>query len=89
MDSMEEKLFREIKIIQEEVVYSSLGDNPDIKDLLFGVTYDTVFKIFELLDGYGNTNLKLDIVDKESKNSINGHKNLHDLCPKYLRSGNN
>ncbi len=89
MNSIEEKLFQEIKIIQEEVVLSSLGDNSDIKDSLFDVTHDIVFKIFELFDGYGNTDLKLDIVDKESRNSINIHRNLHDLCSKYLHSGNN
>lgn len=84
MNAIQEKLFKEIRMIQEEAVYLSLSENPDIKDLLFDVTYDTVFKIFELFDGYRNTELNLDIVDRKSKNSINPNRNLHDLCSKYL-----
>ena len=86
MISIQEKLFREIKMIQEEVVLSSSIQNPDIKDLLYDVTYDAFFRIFELFDGYGNTELNLDIVDKFNNASINKNCNLHDLCSKYLHN---
>ena len=34
MNNVHEKLFKEIKMIQEEVVYTALIENPDLKDLL-------------------------------------------------------
>ena len=45
MNNVHEKLFKEIKMIQEEVVYTALIENPDLKDLLFDITYDTIFMI--------------------------------------------
>ena len=39
MNNIHEKLFKEIKMIQEEVVYTSLVENPDLKDLLFDRHY--------------------------------------------------
>ena len=80
-----QKLFKEIKMIQEEVVYTALIENPDLKDLLFDITYDTIFKLLEVFDGYRNTELNLDIIDKKNKNSININHNLHDLCSKVNR----
>ena len=85
MNNVHEKLFKEIKMIQEEVVYTALIENPDLKDLLFDITYDTIFKLLEVFDGYRNTELNLDIIDKKNKNSININRNLHDLCSKYLQ----
>lgn len=54
MNNVHEKLFKEIKMIQEEVVYTALIENPDLKDLLFDITYDTIFKLLEVFDGYRN-----------------------------------
>lgn len=62
MNNVHEKLFKEIKMIQEEVVYTALIENPDLKDLLFDITYDTIFKLLEVFDGYRNTELNLDIM---------------------------
>lgn len=42
MNNVHEKLFKEIKMIQEEVVYTALIENPDLKDLLFDITNEIV-----------------------------------------------
>ena len=49
MNNVHEKLFKEIKMIQEEVVYTALIENPDLKDLLFDITYDTFLNYLKFL----------------------------------------
>lgn len=87
MSDIQNELFKEIRTIQEEAVYEALAENPDIEKLLFEVTYDTVFKLLDIFDGYRNTELDLDIVDRKSGVSINKSRNLHDLCETFLHTG--
>lgn len=59
------------------------GDN--IEDLLYDATYEMTYRILELIDGYGDDKLKLDLIDKESKRSLREGIELHDTCATYLK----
>ncbi|MCM1328421.1 MAG: hypothetical protein NC253_03190 [Ruminococcus sp.] len=79
--------WKEIKMIQEYVVNVSLSKESkydNVRDLLNDVTYETICKIMELLDGYRNNNLKGVIIDNLSNKVINCNIELHDFCEKFL-----
>lgn len=79
--------WKEIKMIQEYVVNVSLSKESkynDVRDLLNDVTYETICKIMELLDGYRNNNLKGLIIDNSSNKAINCNIELHDFCEEFL-----
>lgn len=80
--------FEALHEIQEEVVQVSLskckGDNAD--KLLYDVTYDTIYRIMELIDGYRKHNLQLDIIEKESGKSLKENIQLHDVCADFIKS---
>ena len=76
MDSLKEiqiEFFETIKSIQDAAVYQALGEydkSDSLEDLLYNATYEAISSIFELIDGYTNENLKLDLVEKNSNISL-------------------
>ena len=52
--------------------------------MLNDITYETICRIMELLDGYYNNNLKGEIIDVQSGESISSEIELHDQCEDYL-----
>lgn len=52
--------------------------------LLNDVTYETIYVIMELLDGYKNSNLRGEVINKATGCSINSNIELHDYCEEYL-----
>jgi hypothetical protein len=90
MHLIQKEFFKTLKSIQEEIVYSSLSSYKNEvanDDFLFSVTYDTIYKIMELIDGYYAPNLKLDLIDNNSGKSLKADIELHDSCASYLKSG--
>jgi hypothetical protein len=91
MDSLKEiqiEFFETIKSIQEAAVYQALGGydkNDSLEDLLYSATYEAITSIFELIDGYTNENLKLDLVEKNSNLSLKTGIQMHDKCADYLK----
>ena len=84
----QEIFWREIKKIQTSVVdvsltkYKQYGNN--IEMLLNDVTYETIYKIMELFDGFRNESLRYEIVNKENGISVNKNIGLHDCCEEHL-----
>lgn len=77
--------FQELKTIQEQAVNMNIHQSDLTKEeLLFNVSYDTLFLMMELLDGYRNMNLELS--DKESKEVLNKNIQLHDGVTDFLKS---
>ena len=85
---MEQELFwKEIRKIQDFVVSVSLtkySKYDDIEELLNDVTYETIYRLMELIDGVANNNIKGEIINVLSGSSINLDIELHDYCEEYL-----
>ena len=88
LSSTQELFFNILHEIQEEVVQTALSEFSceNAEKLLYDVTYDTIYSIMELFDGYTNDNLQLDIIEKNSKKSLKENLQLHDVCIDYIKS---
>lgn len=87
MTSPEEKLFTQLKVIQEESVYQSVAEygNEIPEAQLFSLSYDVIVKILELFDGLRGDELRLILVDQSVNHTVLTSANLHDLCSNFLR----
>lgn len=84
----QELFFKSLQEIQEEVVQITLTKYSSCENLervLYDVTYDTIYSIMELLDGYTKENLQLDLIEKDSKKSLKENIQLHDVCIEFIR----
>lgn len=88
LSSSQELFFNTLHEIQEEVVQTALSkcSCENAERLLYDVTYDTIYSIMELIDGYTKDNLQLDIIEKESKKSLKENIQLHDVCVDFIKS---
>ncbi|MCB5237925.1 hypothetical protein AB1L07_08200 [Niallia alba] len=88
LSSSQELFFNTLHEIQEEVVQTALSkcSCENAERLLYDVTYETIYSIMELIDGYTKDNLQLDIIEKESKKSLKENIQLHDVCVDFIKS---
>ncbi len=87
MTREQELFWNEIQKIQNYVVnvyLSKKSKYDDMEKLLNDVTYETIYIIMELLDGYKNNNLRGDIIYKPTGSSINSNIDLHNYCEECL-----
>ena len=63
--------------------WTEYDENDSLEDLLYNVTYEAIISVCELLDGYTNDKLQLDLIDIRSGKSINDGIETHD---KYLKA---
>ena len=89
LNPSQEMFFRTLHEIQEEVVQTALNkckcSCENIETLVYDVTYDTIFNIMELFDGYTKDELQLDIIEKDSKKSLKENIQLHDVCVDFIK----
>lgn len=88
MISEQEIFWKEIQKIQSSVVnvtMAKISKYDDTEKLLNDVTYDTIYGIMELIDGFQNHALRLEIRDINSGNCINSNIALHNCCEEYLK----
>ena len=84
---VQKDFFNELKIIQDVVVNVMLSNESkynDTEDLLIDTTYETIYKILELIDGYGVNKKKYEIKDKMKDEIINKKTNFHNMCEETL-----
>ncbi len=77
----------ELKIIQDVVVNVMLSNEnkySETEDLLIDTTYETIYKILELIDGYGTNKRKYEVKDVINGEMINKKISLHNMCEEYL-----
>ncbi|MFT9818262.1 hypothetical protein [Lysinibacillus sp. NPDC056185] len=90
LNPSQEMFFRTLHEIQEDVVQVALSkcncSCENIEALLYDVTYDTIFKIMELIDGYSKDDLQLDVIEKDSKKSLKENIQLHDACVDFIKA---
>ena len=85
----QELFFKELAAIQDLCVNVALckaGSYSSTEEMLKDVTGETIYRVMELLDGYGR-DLKLarcNIVDTITGEVINAGIELHDKCVEYL-----
>lgn len=88
MQEIQKEFFKTLSSIQERAVYLALGEynkNDSLEDLLYNATYEVITSICELLDGYTNDKLQLDVIDTKSGKSIREEIEMHDVCADYLK----
>lgn len=67
-----------------ECFFTKVSMYNDMEELLNDVTYETIYGIMELLDGYKNNDLRGEIVDKSNGVIVNSNLDLHNYCEEYL-----
>lgn len=80
--------FRALQEIQELTIQIMLCNEhkyDTTENLLIDTTYDAIYRIMELIDGYRKEALNLDIVDKNTSESIKEGIQLHDKCVEFLQ----
>lgn len=90
LNSIQELFFNTLHEIQEEVVQIALSKSnctcENIEMLLYDVTYETIYNVMELFDGYTKENLQLDIIEKGSNKSLKENIQLHDVCVEFIKA---
>lgn len=79
--------FNELKLIQDVVVNIMLSKESkytDTEDLLIDTTYETIYKILELMDGYGINRKKYEVKDIMTDEIINKTVSIHNMCEDTL-----
>lgn len=87
MTNQQIKFFEELAYIQEYSINVNLGKEKEFcntEELLKNVTYEVIYRIMELLDGYGGELQKCDIVNTVTSEVINDGIELHDKCVEFL-----
>lgn len=80
--------FKTLEKVQDIAITSALvehKDNTNLKDILLDVTYETIYRTMELLDGYIDDSLQFEIVSKKTNKSLRDSIELHDTCADYLK----
>ena len=88
LEGKQEMFFQHLKHIQELVVTNAMSEhkaNDNLEEILFDASYESIYRVLELIDGYTSDSLKLDLVDRETGQSLRKNIELHDKCADYLR----
>lgn len=83
------KFFKELGYIQEYCVNVALSKEKKYnttEELLKDVTCEVIYRIMELLDGYGRELQRCSIVNTVTGESINEGIELHDKCVEFLEN---
>ena len=86
--SDQELFLEELRGIQDFVIEVSLCKQDEYKnteEMLKGVTYETIYRVCEMIDGYGHNSTKYKLVNTQNGNVLNEKLELHDQCADYLR----
>lgn len=84
----QELFFEELRRIQDFVIGVSLCKQDEYKnteEMLEDVTYEAIFRMCEMIDGYGHNSAKYKLVNAQNGNTVNENLELHDQCVYYLR----
>lgn len=88
MNEEQKNFYIELRKIQDFAIGTSLCKQSNYKkteDMLEDITYDVIYMICEMIDGYRNDLIKYNIVNVKNDNVINDKIALHDWCEEYLR----
>lgn len=80
--------YEELRKIQDFAIGTSLcrqNKYENIEDMLEDITYDVIYMICEMIDGYRHNLIKYKIVNIKNDKVVNDKIELHDWCEGYLR----
>lgn len=92
MDDEKKKFYNELRKIQDYAIGVSLSKRNEyehIDDMLEDITYDVIYRICEMIDGYRNDLIEYSLVNKRNGKVVNDGFSLHDWCEAYLRCTDN
>ena len=91
MNDFQNEFLKALGEIQKETVEIALVEKADFKskeDELYSITSEMIYRILELMDGYGNYNIgKMDIMNTISGESLKDdpYIELHDAVADFIR----
>lgn len=91
MDSEIELFYKELRRIQDLAIGTVLckeSKYEKTQDMLEDITYEVIYMMCELIDGYRNNLVKYNLVNVQDNNIVNKKFELHNWCEEYLRCTN-
>ena len=90
MKSEQEDFLKELAKIQDEqinIFLSMLGkfDDGQLRKGLENFSYEIIFRIMELLDGYYDSKKKYEVKNVFTNAVLNDKLDFHDLCEDFLK----
>lgn len=86
MQHIEQSFWGQLQVLQEEIVCNYVKRREKEKSIdFYEITFDTIYSMLEVIDGYRGSDLGISLVDKKSGQIINQDRFLHDRCGEYLR----
>ena len=85
------EFFKELEYIQYYCVNVALSKEKEFRnteELLNDVTSEVIYRVMEMLDGYGEQLPKCNIVNTITGEIINDGIQLHDKCVDFLQNNN-
>lgn len=80
------KILANIQEREVEIGYSNYMEGDDIENLLYDVTFNMIVDFMVLIDGYyDHSDLKVDLIDQETRIPIRKGTELHDDCVEYIK----
>ena len=89
MTKQQVDFFKELAYIQEYCIDVRVGKEKgfnDIEELLKDVTFEVIYRIMELFDGYAGGLPRCNIVNSVTCEVINEGIELHDKCVDFLEN---
>ncbi|RFB20699.1 hypothetical protein DZB87_26430 [Bacillus sp. ALD] len=91
MDEKQIQLFEALRMIKDQWVDVSLIklesgiEKLNLQEQQNEIIESVIYSIMEMIDGYNdNLNFRLDLIDKDTKESVKGRVELHDKFIEYL-----
>ena len=87
MNNEQNNFFKGLKNIQNYCINITLckeNEYDNTEELLIDVTSEVIYRIMEMIDGYGEELSKCNIVNVETGEVINEGIELHDKCAEFL-----
>lgn len=84
IDKEQEQFLNELSIVQRATIDINI-ENEAQEKLLTEITYETIIKIMELIDGENIDCLKLELLDVEKGKSLSNNISLSHLAADFLK----
>ena len=88
MNDEQRTFYNELRKIQDFAIGNTLSKQSKYRkteEMLEDATYDVIYMICEMIDGYRNDFVKYNIINVKNDNVVNDKIALHDWCEGYLR----
>lgn len=92
LNAFQKEFMEALADIQEWSVQLALNQkgNQSLEDKFYDITSETIYRIMELIDGYGNCNIgRLKVTCEKTGETLkdNPYIELHDVVVEYLKEG--